>query len=93
MSNHCHLIMHTEGFNLSDVIRDFKKHTTKKIFEAIENNEAESRKRWLLWLLKKDVHIWFWEEGYHGEEIVSQKFCDSKSCRQCPSVEKIREFY
>jgi putative transposase len=78
MSNHCHLIIRTEGFKLSDVIRDFKKHTSKKIFEAITNNESESRKRWLRWLLSKEGHIWFWEEGYHGVEITSKDFCDSK---------------
>jgi putative transposase len=78
MSNHCHLIISTEGFKLSDVIRDFKKHTAKKIYEAIENNELESRRRWLLWLLRKDDHIWFWEEGYHGEEIRTKKFFDTK---------------
>ena len=77
MSNHCHLIIRSEGFKLSDVIRDFKKHTAKKIAEAIENNATESRKRWLLWLLRKDEHIWFWEEGYHGEEITT-KFYDTK---------------
>ena len=78
MSNHCHLIISTEGFKLSDVIRDFKKYTAKKIYEAIEKNDVESRKRWLLWLLKKDDQIWFWEEGYHGEEITGKKFFDSK---------------
>jgi putative transposase len=78
MSNHCHLIVSTEGFKLSDVIRDFKKHTAKKIYEAIQNNELESRRNWLLWLLKKDDHIWFWEEGYHGEEIRTKSFFDSK---------------
>lgn len=51
MSNHCHLIVQTEKLKLSDVIRDFKKHTAKKIYQAIDNNEMESRKRWLLWLL------------------------------------------
>lgn len=79
MSNHCHLIVQTEKLKLSDVIRDFKKHTAKKIYEAIENNEMESRKRWLLWLLTKEGSIWFWEEGYHGEEITTQKFFDSKA--------------
>ncbi len=79
MTNHCHLIVSAEGFKLSDVIRDFKKHTAKKIVEAIEANPTESRKRWLLWLLKKEDHIWFWEEGYHGEEIVSKSFFDSKT--------------
>jgi putative transposase len=23
-------------------------------------------------------HIWFWEEGYHGEEVTSKSFLDSK---------------
>ncbi len=78
MSNHCHLIIRSEGFKLSDVIRDFKKYTAKKIFEAIQTNEKESRKRWLLWLLRKDDHIWFWEEGYHGIEISDQNVFDSK---------------
>lgn len=79
MSNHCHLILRVEGFKLSDVIRDFKKHTAKKIVEAIEKNEKESRKKWLLWLLKKDEGIWFWEEGYHGVEIADKDRFDSKA--------------
>jgi putative transposase len=45
MSNHCHMIIRSEGFKLSDVIRDFKKYTAKKIMEAIEGNDRESRKR------------------------------------------------
>ncbi len=61
MSNHCHFILRAEGHKLSDVIRDFKKYTAKKIMEAIDRNEKESRKRWLKWLLTKDGHIWFWE--------------------------------
>ncbi len=78
MSNHCHLIISSKSHKLSDVIRDFKKFTAKKIIEAIENNVQESRKRWLLWLLKKDGHIWFWSEGYHGEEIRTKAFFDTK---------------
>ncbi|MDQ3395657.1 MAG: hypothetical protein M3512_16335 [Bacteroidota bacterium] len=46
--------------------------------QAINENILESRKRWLLWLLKKEDHIWFWEEGYHGEEINSLNFFDTK---------------
>jgi putative transposase len=78
MSNHCHLIVSSSTHKLSDVIRDFKKFTSKKIFAAIENNLQESRKRWILWLLKKDGHIWFWAQGYHGEEIFTKDFFDTK---------------
>ncbi len=78
MSNHCHLMVRTEGHNLSDVIRDFKKFTAKAIVNAIEENTKESRKRWLLWLLKKEEQVVFWKEGYHGVEISDQKMFDSK---------------
>ena len=47
MTNHIHLIISTHKDNLSDIIRDFKKFTSKQIVEAIESNPKESRKRWL----------------------------------------------
>lgn len=74
MSNHIHMIMRSETNNLSDIIRDFKKYTSSKIVKAIESNKKESRRNWLLWLLKKDDKIWFWEEDYHGVEIKSPDF-------------------
>jgi len=78
MTNHCHLIISSTKEPLSDIIRDLKKHTSKKIVESIRNNPHESRKTWLLWLLINKDKIWFWEEGYHGEEIFTQKFMDTK---------------
>ena len=58
-SNHIHLIVQSEKVHLSDIIRDFKtglanQFTAKQIIRAIENNPKESRKKWLLWLLKKE---------------------------------------
>lgn len=78
MSNHIHLIIRSKTEKLSDTMRDFKKNTASKIVKAINENNRESRKNWLLWLLKKDGHVWFWTEGYHGEEIFSSEFYDSK---------------
>jgi len=78
MTNHIHLIVGSKGNKLSDIIRDFKKFTASKIVRAINDNPRESRKRWLLWLFKKNEGIWFWEEGYHAEEIFGKKFYDSK---------------
>ena len=57
MTNHIHLIVRSNQNNLSDIIRDFKKYTSTTIYKAIENNAKESRKKWLLWLLKKDEKI------------------------------------
>lgn len=78
MTNHIHLIISSHQNKLSDIIRDFKKFTATKLIEAITNNPCESRRDWLLWMLKKGGNIWFWEEGYHGEEIYSNIFFDSK---------------
>ena len=78
MSNHCHFILSVNTGNLADLIRDFKKHTAKVLVKAIENNDKESRREWLPLILKKDGRIWFWEAGYHGEEIRTKPFFDSK---------------
>ena len=40
---------------------DFKKFISSNILKAIESNKKESRRNGLLWLLKKDDKIWFWE--------------------------------
>ena len=54
MSNHLHLICSgKQGFELSDTLRDFKKFTSTKIVNAIEDNPRESRKSWLMWRLKQ----------------------------------------
>lgn len=78
MSNHCHLIISVDKGNLADFIRDFKKHTAKVLVKAIESNEKESRRNWLSMVLRKDGKIWFWEAGYHGEEIRTKPFFESK---------------
>lgn len=79
MSNHIHMIVQSDKVPLSDIMRDMKKFTAAKIIQAIINNPKESRKNWMLWLFKKDDALWFWEEGYHGEEIFSQEFFDVKA--------------
>ncbi|GHB51744.1 REP-associated tyrosine transposase [Mongoliitalea lutea] len=78
MSNHCHFILSSDKTPLSDIIRDFKKFSAKAIYKAIQENPKESRKSWLLWLLRKDEKIWFWESGYHGEEIYTEDFLKTK---------------
>jgi REP element-mobilizing transposase RayT len=51
MSNHIHLLARSQKGNLSDFIRDFKRHTSKKIFETIEQIN-ESRREWLLMIFR-----------------------------------------
>ena len=47
MSNHLHLIVKAkEGFVLSNILRDFKNHTSKQIASTI-TEIGESRREWL----------------------------------------------
>ncbi|SFO72786.1 REP element-mobilizing transposase RayT [Algoriphagus ornithinivorans] len=79
MTNHCHLIIQAKNNNLSDIIRDLRKYTSKMIYKAIIENPKESRKKWLALTLSFKDHIWFWEKGYHGEEIFSNQFFEIKA--------------
>lgn len=77
MSSHLHLIASArEGFKLSEIIRDFKKHTAVKIIEKIKE-EHESRRELLLKEFltegKKDARITkykFWQESNHAIELI-----------------------
>jgi REP element-mobilizing transposase RayT len=85
MSNHIHLLCKaTDGFVLSDVIRDFKKFTSKKIIQTIIE-EPESRREWLLAYfqkacqhLKREQQYKVWQDGYHAELANSNWFIKQK---------------
>ncbi len=56
MSNHVHLILRAEPpARISDIIRDFKKFTSKAIVEAIKSI-GESRREWLLHKFAHHAH-------------------------------------
>lgn len=80
MSNHIHLIVQSKDGKLSDLIRDFKKFTAKRILERIEN-EPESRRNWMLKRFEfackshsRNEKYQFWQYGNHPEEIYTEKF-------------------
>ena len=85
MPSHLHMLCRAkEGYELSSIIRDFKKFTSKKIIQNIQQ-EPESRREWMLELfakacrhLKREQEFKVWQDGYHGEEIVSNKFIYQK---------------
>lgn len=76
MSNHIHLIVSAkEGYSLSDIIRDFKKFTAKRVLHLIEN-ESESRSQWMLNIFKyagrnlNNIKTYkFWKSGNHAIEL------------------------
>ena len=48
MTNHAHLIISSDTAKLENIVRDIKKFTSKQIIKAIQENEKESRKKWML---------------------------------------------
>ncbi|MGZ3871929.1 MAG: transposase, partial [Mucilaginibacter sp.] len=49
MSNHVHLIIGTKDKPVESILRDMKRHTSKAITKAINENLQESRRDWMLW--------------------------------------------
>ncbi len=84
MSNHIHILARSETNSLSDTVRDFKKHTSKKIIEEIINGN-ESRKEWMLNLFSyaakrqnKLGKYQVWTHENHAVEVYSDKFVSDR---------------
>jgi REP element-mobilizing transposase RayT len=85
MSNHLHLIAGAkEGFSLSDILRDFKKFTSKEIVKTIKTTN-ESREKWMLERFRsagkdnsKIKEYKFWKDGNEAKELYSSKFIEQK---------------
>ena len=98
MSSHLHMLCKaSEREPLSNVIRDFKKFTSKRIIQTILEH-PESRREWLLFSfkqacahLKRKQQYKVWQTGYHAEHIYSNRFIKQKIryIHRNPVVEKI----
>jgi REP element-mobilizing transposase RayT len=52
MSNHVHCILSSKTGEVSNTIRDFKRHSSKTILHSMQN-EPKSRREWMLFQFKK----------------------------------------
>ena len=85
MSNHLHLVVSAKNNNLSHVLRDFKKFTSKQIIDAIIKNQHESRKDWMLKIFREEgtknsrnETYQFWRQDNQPMELYSPKFVFQK---------------
>jgi len=85
MSNHLHLILSAKNHDLSDVLRDFKKFTSKQIIEAIKASKQESRKDWMLKIFREEGMknsrnkiYQFWRQDNQPQELYSPVFIFQK---------------
>ncbi|UYZ65180.1 transposase [Hymenobacter weizhouensis] len=80
MTNHLHLICRAaEGKDLSDLVRDFKKFTSRQLFQALHTNQQESRRAWLEWIFCKQGEfnsnnhtVQIWQQRSHGVELRNE---------------------
>src|ERR1041385_2023682 len=85
MPSHLHMIVGAnDGHNLSDIIRDFKRYTSKNILRQIIE-EPESRRDWMLKCFSKAASehpkagkYKFWQDGYRPIVLYSPKFTFQK---------------
>jgi REP element-mobilizing transposase RayT len=85
MTNHVHLIISTKTNTISNLVRDIKKFSSKKIIEAISESNEESRKEWMLNLFKfvgsgnkNNKEYQFWKQDYHPIELSDAKRCEQR---------------
>jgi REP element-mobilizing transposase RayT len=81
MPNHVHFIVRfLGGYTLSDVMREFKKHTSKQI---IRQYRAEDNQRVIAFLEQAAEHLAdqrykVWEKGYDARNVFSIDFLRQK---------------
>lgn len=81
MTNHLHLIAKAgEGNKLSQIISDFKKHTTREILKKLEKDN----RKYILNLIKnsfakkKDYQNQIWQRENYPETIMNENFLKEK---------------
>ena len=85
MTNHIHLLVRSNGNNLSDIIRDFKRFTANRILYEVEHSIEESRKEWLEMIFeyyakynKRADKRQFWTHENHAVELSTNDMIDSR---------------
>jgi len=75
MTSHVHMIIGTKGEPMQNIVRDLKRHTSKSILQAINENPQESRKEWMLWIHERagrkngnNSKYQFWQQ--HNKPII-----------------------
>jgi REP element-mobilizing transposase RayT len=85
MSNHVHLLASATAGNLSDILRDFKKFTSKQVLAAIRAHKGESRRDWMLRIFQQAGEVnsrnkcfQFWQQDNGPKECFSLAFTAQK---------------
>lgn len=80
MPNHIHLICQfVEEYSISDMMRDFKRHTARQIIRQLQA-ESKTEALELLQRLNRDKRQEYkvWEDRYDARDVFSPKFLEQK---------------
>ncbi len=85
MSSHVHMIIGSGGRPLQKIVGEMKSYTSRRLRMAIESSHNESRKEWMLMLMKQigsnngNNNDWqFWQQHNHPIELLTEKMFDQK---------------
>ncbi len=85
MSSHVHMIISSRNEKPDNIIRDIKRHTAGQLRRAIFENPQESRKEWMLWLMKRagiknknNNDFQFWQQDNKPIELTDNKLINQK---------------
>ena len=85
MTSHAHMIIGSQVNNLSDIMRDMKRHTSKSLIDAVSSSCCESRKDWLLDLFlkagncnKHNNELQLWQQDCHPIQLSTPKIAHQK---------------
>ena len=85
MPSHVHLIFRAKDNDPGNLLKSLKVYTSKAIQKLIEENPQESRKEWMLWMMKKagttNSNVksrQFWQQNNKPIELWSPHVIDQK---------------
>ncbi|TXK27239.1 transposase [Pontibacter qinzhouensis] len=85
MPSHLHMICSAGEGNLSNILRDFKSYTSKRLLKLVEEHPQESRKEWLLYLFKyfstsnsHNSNLQFWQQHNHPIDLYNPNILKQK---------------
>lgn len=85
MPSHVHLIFRDKNNDPSKLLKEFKTFTSKKVRAEIEQNGLESRKEWMLAMMKdagdKNSNVknyQFWQQHNQPIELWSDEVIEQK---------------
>ena len=85
MSSHVHMIIGTEKDDMQDIVRDMKRHTSIELRKAITENPQESRRDWMLKIMKyaglnnsNNSGFQLWRQDNHPIELFTPQVIHQK---------------